>query len=411
MLGKGQRMREDPAAAASGLILRVGIAILAIAVPCGAVISQRLLFVLTPVGAALMVIGGLMQPGERGRLDAVRGLAFAPLVQAMLFIVLWAGFSLLWTPFPEPAFYRFIKTAGTLAIAAIAIAALPHQVKASNSNLLPIGVAAAALAVVSVGLITPAALARGFEEDGTTLQRATIGIVVLVWPALGALALRQRVAAAGVIAVAVAVVAVFVWMPGALAALIVALLTFSSAYSNPMLAARVLALVTAALIVLAPAIPLVAQVFLTSRIDPDGIFASLPVWAQIVKSEGLRLVTGHGFDSAVRALANGYLPARAPRGILFEVWYELGALGAIGLACVAWNAFRAAGHASPAIAPFLLAALACALTIAIAGLSVAQLWWVTLLAVVGISFAIALRAHHREQRVGVREASTRRPAL
>jgi hypothetical protein len=207
------------------------------------------------------------------------------------------------------------------------------------------------------------------------------------------------------------VVAVFVWMPGALAALIVALLTFSSAYSNPMLAARVLALVTAALIVLAPAIPLVAQVFLTSRIDPDGIFASLPVWAQIVKSEGLRLVTGHGFDSAVRALANGYLPARAPRGILFEVWYELGALGAIGLACVAWNAFRAAGHASPAIAPFLLAALACALTIAIAGLSVAQLWWVTLLAVVGISFAIALRAHHREQRVGVREASTRRPAL
>ena len=56
------------------------------------------------------------------------------------------------------------------------------------------------------------------------------------------------------------------------------------------------------------------------------------------------------------------------------------------------------------------AALACALTIAIAGLSVAQLWWVTLLSVVGISFAIVLRGHHRDQRIRVREVATRRPA-
>ena len=68
MLATGRRLSEDPAAAAAGLILRLGIAILALAVPCGAVISRRLLFVLMPVGAALMLIGGLLQPGERGRL-------------------------------------------------------------------------------------------------------------------------------------------------------------------------------------------------------------------------------------------------------------------------------------------------------------------------------------------------------
>jgi len=147
MLATGRRLSEDPAAAAAGLILRLGIAILALAVPCGAVISRRLLFVLMPVGAALMLIGGLLQPCERGRLVAVRGLVFSPLVQAMAFLVLWAGFSLLWTPFPELAIERFLKTAGTVAVAAMAIAALPHQVKASNSNLLPIGVAAAAIAI------------------------------------------------------------------------------------------------------------------------------------------------------------------------------------------------------------------------------------------------------------------------
>lgn len=410
MLATRRRLSEDPAAAAAGLILRLGIAILALAVPCGAVISRRLLFVLMPVGAALMLIGGLLQPGERGRLVAVRGLVFSPLVQAMAFLVLWAGFSLLWTPFPELAIERFLKTAGTVAVAAMAIAALPHQVKASNSNLLPIGVAAAAIAIVAVSLLTPAALSRAGEEDGN-LQRATIGVVVLAWPALGALALRQRVAAAGVIAVAVAIAAVVVWIPSALAALIVALLTFSSAWSNPAQAGRILAFVAAALILAAPGIPLAIQPLLPARLDPDGLFAAIPTWADIIRSEGLRLVTGHGFDSAVRALAFGYLPARAPRGVLFEVWYELGALGAIGLAGLAWFAFRAAGRAPAAIAPFLLAALACALTIAVGGLSVAYLWWVTLLAVVAVGFAIVLRGHHRDARLATRDIATRRPAI
>lgn len=410
MLTKNRRMMDDPAAEAAGLILRLGIGILAIGVPCGAVISRRLLFVLMPVGAVLIIIGGLLMPGERQRLDQLRGLVSSPLVLAMTFLVFWAGLSLLWTPYAELALERFLKTAGTVLVAAVAIAALPHRVKASNSNLLPVGVGAAALAIVAVGLITPATL-RISDDDGASLQRATIGIVVLAWPALGALALRHRVAAAGVIAVAVAGAAIVVSMSSALAALIVAFLTFSTAYSNPWLAGRILALVAAALILAAPGVPLGLQSFLPGRLDADSSLASIPVWAQIIKSEGMRLLTGHGFDTSARALAVGYLPVRTPRGILFEVWYELGILGALGLATIAWCAFRAAGRAPTAIAPFLLAALACALTIAIAGLSIAQLWWVTLLAVVAICFAIVLRGHHRDERVQAREIRDSRPAI
>ena len=76
-------MMADPAAEAAGLILRLGIGILAIGVPCGAVISRRLVFVLMPVGAALIVIGGLLMPGERKRLEQLRGVATSPLVLAM----------------------------------------------------------------------------------------------------------------------------------------------------------------------------------------------------------------------------------------------------------------------------------------------------------------------------------------
>ncbi len=410
MFGKATRKFDDPAAEAASLILRLGIAMLAVAVPCAAVVSRRLLFVLMPVGAVLIVIGGLLTPGGRGRLGQLRALAASPIVLITLFLVFWAGLSLAWTPFAELAVERFLKTAGTVLIAAAAIMALPRHVKASNSNLMPIGVAAAALAIICVALISPALL-RGAEDDGTNMQRAVIGVVVLAWPALGALALRHRVAAAGVIAVAVALAAVLVWMPNAIAALIVAMLTFSMAYSSPVLAGRLLAAAAALIILAAPAIPLAVHPLLPARLDPQAAFGSFPVWYQIVKSEGLRLITGHGFDTAARALAFGYLPASAPRGILFEVWYELGLLGAAALAALAWCAFNAAGKASGPIAPFLLAALAGAVTIAIAGLSLSQLWWVTLLAIVAICFALVMRGHHRDERVRARVVTEPRPAL
>ena len=410
MFGKAPSRIDDPAAAAGNLILRIGIAILAIGVPCGAVLSRRLVFVLMPIGAALVLIGGLLVPGEKDRLGQLSAVTRSPLVIATFFLVVWAGFSLLWTPFAELAIERFLKTAGTVFLAAAAAVALPRHVKASNSNLLPIGVAAAALAIVCVGLITPGALRSG-EADGSTLQRATLGAIVLAWPALGALSLRHRVAAAGILAIAVAAAAVIVWLPYSLFALIVALLTFSIAYSNPRLAGKVLAVGAALLILAAPAIPLVLQALPGSRIGDAGMASGVQTWAQIIHGEGLRLITGHGFDTTARAVAAGYLPGATPRGILFEIWYELGVLGAAGLAVLAWFAFRSAGKAAPAIAPFLLAALTGAVTLSIAGLSIAQLWWVTLLAVAAISFATVMRGHHREVRVPVREIMRPRPVL
>ena len=410
MFRTSMRSFDDPAAEAASLILRLGIAILAIAVPCAAVLSRRLLFVLMPVGAALMVIGGVLSPEGRGRLGQLRRVSRSPIILATLFLVFWAGLSLLWTPWPAPAVERFAKSAGTVLVAAVAILALPGHVRAANSNLLPVGVAAAALAIACVGLVSPATL-RGLDDEGANLQRAMIGVVVLAWPALGALVLRHRIAAAGGIAVAVALAAVIVWMPNAIAALIVAMLTFSMAYSNPRLAGKILGIIVALVVMSAPAAPLLLAPLLPARLDPQGAFASFPIWAQIVKADGLRLITGHGFDTAARALAFGYLPQGTPRGILFEIWYELGVLGAAGLSVLSWHAFRAAGRASGPIAPFLLAALACVLTIAIAGVSVSQLWWVTLLAIVAICFAIILRGHHRDERVQAAAIAARRPVM
>ena len=389
---------DDPAIMAGQVLLRLGIAIFAIGVPCGAVVSRRLLFVLMPVAAVLMIAGSLLLPGTRQQLKRHLRIAFImPLVMIPLFLIIWAGLSFIWTPYAGLAGERFLKSAGTILVATAAIACLPARIRASNSNLLAIGVAAAALAAVMVSIISPATT-QDFDADGSTLQRAIVGLVVLVWPALAALALRERVAAAGIIGVGVAGAAILVWMPYALAALLIGILVFSLSYARPERAGQILGAIGAGLMLAGPVIPLLLDP-LAARLDQAGPFGIIHIWAQIIHAEGLKLVTGHGFDTAARALSAGLIPLRSPRGILFEIWYELGIIGAAAVAAVFWHAFLEAGRVGRAVAPFLLAALASVLTISITGVSVAQLWWTTLLGAVALAFAVVLRAQTRSDRV------------
>ena len=398
MLSK-QRVSQDPAAGAANLVLRIGVLVLVIGAPCAAVVSRRMLFVLMPVGAVLMLIGALLLPGavERIRRHLSVGVG-SPIVLAAVFLMMWTGLSLLWTPYVDPAIERFLKTAGTALLVIVGVASLPDHFRASNSNLVAIGAAAAALAIVCVAILAPQ-ITRVADADGTTLQRATIGVVVLLWPALSALILRDRIASAGVIAVVTSMAVVMVWTPMALGALIIGMLTFSSALSKPHLTGRVLGGIVAALIIFAPGIPLVLSPLLPNRIDPNGIAALVSDWGTVVRGEGLRLVTGHGFDAAIRALVAGILPARTPRGLLFDVWYELGVTGAVAMAVMLWFAFQSAARLGKLIAPCMIAALASASAIALSGLAGAQLWWMTLLGVVALAFAIVVRGQSRTERV------------
>ena len=390
MLSK-HRVSQDPAAGAANLVLRIGVLVLVIGAPCAAVVSRRMLFVLMPVGAVLMLIGALLLPGavERIRRHLSVGVG-SPIVLAAVFLMMWTGLSLLWTPYVDPAIERFLKTAGTALLVIVGVASLPDHFRASNSNLVAIGTAAAALAIVCVAILAPQ-ITRVADADGTTLQRATIGVVVLLWPALSALILRDRIASAGVIAVVTSMAVVMVWTPMALGALIIGMLTFSSALSKPHLTGRV--------IIFAPGIPLVLSPLLPNRIDPNGIAALVSDWGTVVRGEGLRLVTGHGFDAAIRALVAGILPARTPRGLLFDVWYELGVTGAVAMAVMLWFAFQSAARLGKLIAPCMIAALASASAIALSGLAGAQLWWMTLLGVVALAFAIVVRGQSRTERV------------
>ena len=396
------RAHSDPAADAAALLSRLGLALLGIVAPCAAIGARRAVFILMPIGCALILLAALLGANGEG-FRQMRASLLTPIGLAIVFLSLWSAISLLWTPFRVDAGARFIKVAGTLILAGAASAFLPERTRANSLYIWPIGAGLAALGAIALEILHPPFLAQLQEGEDSTLERGLIACVVLVWPALAALALRHRWNSAAILAVVVAGAAVAVQSPPAIIAMLLGVLAFAACGAKPRGVAPWLAGLAAVLLLAAPAIPLALRMLpLTAAMDPTGAMAgfsaSMATWAEIVRGDGWRLLTGHGLDSATRGISGHYLAENTPLGILFEIWYELGALGALASAWLVAQAFLVCGRLHAGLAPFALAGLVSLLTIAMLGQSTAQLWWVTVLGIVLVAFAHVARGQHLDRR-------------
>lgn len=401
----------DPAADAAILLSRLGLATLAILAPCAAMASRRAIFTLTPVGALLILIAAaLTARAESWR--SLRRFLLSPIGVTALFLIFWSLLSLIWTPFPTEAAARYARALGATALASAAAAFLPASPRASNLYLLPFGAGFAALGAIFVAFAGPSLLATVIDGDDSTLERGVSGLVVLMWPALAALAVRERWTAAASIALLTAAAAIFANSTLALIGLAVGALAFAAAVAAPQAIARLLAAASALCLIAAPLLPLgVVYAPRTGWFAPDGplgdLVASLALWRNIEINDGWRLATGHGLDTVTRGLARGLLPADIPGGILFEIWFELGVIGAVGYAWLMAQSFLAAGRAGAKLAPFAVAGLATALAMAMLSLSSAQLWWVNVLGAAGVSFTHVVRGQFLTRRLTSRRLALR----
>ncbi len=402
-----RRSSDDPALDAGDLLVRIGLAILAIVVPVSVVLSRRSLFSLIPIGAGILLVGGSLLPHVDVRRRFGTMLRSVPGLSGLALIA-WCAVSLIWTPFPIDAAERLWKIGGTVALIAFTVSLLPQRTKTSNLYLFPIGLAAAAVTTVVAMVLSPGGLMSVQSEDATP-ERTAISLVVLVWPSIGALAVRDRWVAAALLAVGVTVATIAAWTSVALAALAVGALAFTAATWHPIRVAKALAVATPLLFLLAPLLPFVLGGPLGALANNLGerapilldVAGSVQTWMQVVKSDPLRLITGHGFDIMGVAAASGFLPAPVPRSLLFEAWYELGLVGAVTAAIFSCGAFLAIGTASPIVAPFLIAELAAGFTVAFWGADTTQLWWVTFLGVATIAFVHVVRGQYRTERPAV----------
>ncbi len=384
----------DPTADAAQLLCRLALIILMVLTPVAELFSFGALYVLLPIGAAILIISGWLIRGLRGRNlgDAL----LTPIGVTAFFLILWSGLSLAWTPFPAEAAARFGRSLATGLVVLLAIVFLPERTKASNLYLLPIGVAAAALATGALVMFGPPSFSSGPDPDHTLAQRCLVCTAVLVWPALGALALRERWLLAAALPVAVAAAAFADFFQIALASVALGAATYTVAATNPRRIAQLLALGSATLVLFAPILAFAAFSLADMlQLPHNGSALSL---ATTAIEQWPRLITGHGLGMAAKAIEIGALPPDAPRSILFTIWYELGFLGALSLAVLSAGIFVGAGHAPPHVSPALLAGLVAALIFALWGTATTQLWWITLNGLDAIAFALLFKGRPRAER-------------
>ncbi len=392
MRAPNPRHLEDPAADAGHFLFRLGLAVLVVALPVASVMSRRLMFTLLPVGALMMIAGVMLATSER-ILPNVRAVLMRPAAIAALVLTGWVAASMLWSPFPGPASGRAFKSVATIALVALAITLMPRRTRTSNLYLPPIGAGLAALAAIAVWLLRPMETAP-FELEANLPERAGLMLAVLVWPALGALAVRQRKSAAGLLAATVVVAAYAVDSAVALVALGAGALAFGLTFARPALAGRALGATFALLLLAAPALVIGADRMIPFNLAPE----PLGVWAQLIEGQGLRLLSGHGFDAAARGLLTGYLSSEGPRHALFALWFDLGLAGALLGGFLLLRAFTFASVQPHPLSAFMIGGLTSIVVVAIASPASYQLWMATIVCVAALSFAAAIRGQYRTLR-------------
>ncbi len=390
--------RNDDAADTGQFLSRLGYVLVAIGVPVGAVLHDLAVFITYGVAVAAFVLSAMIDP-PGGLLPRMSRTLAQPIVLISLALLAWAGVSVLWTPFAIPAAQHLLKLSLWLVSLFLVLTSARAHARATDLYLFPIGVVAG-LAAMLAGFI---ANRYGFEIPHRRIHDGAVVLVTTLYPAMGGLAARGR-NGLGRLLLMLSVVAVYaLGSPSLILAMLFGFAALSFAVSDMGRTSRDFAWGVGGMMALGPLV--VILVFELARATMNsgltalgGPLATLALAHAMVIHEKLLLVTGHGFESLVRALQTGLFSPATPRGQLFAIWYELGVVGAALTAAGIGIGFRRIGSAPPRLAPYLAAALACNLTLAALGENLGDMLWTVSLGVAAISAQVAERSQYRTTR-------------
>jgi hypothetical protein len=388
----------DAAADAAGFLRRLGFAVLVGLLPIAAVIMRHAVVGIAPVGAILFSLAMLIESEGREPFGRMWKLVRTPAGGALIFLLFWAGLSLVWTPFFDDASERLMKALGVAACALGALGSMPARMRASNLYLVPLGAGVGALSAVIWMLSVPNAQ-TAIDGEGPVLVRTALSVTLLAWPGLAWLLMRSERVLAIVLAVAAVCAALLTRSSPVVLGILAGAIGFSLCAIAPKLTIRAARWVLGLAIIAAPILPFVLLPLTRAVVGPEAqALLSLEIWRDSVLGEPLRLFTGHGLDTALRSQLAGLLPTGAPQSLLFEVWYELGLLGAVPLAYITARAIGSAEGQGDAIAPCLIGAIVNLFAFACLGLVGSQTWWLMLIAVLSIAFSAVVHGRFGTRR-------------
>jgi hypothetical protein len=385
----------SPSTDAAALLRRLGFAILLFAIPMAALFTRRALVVMAPLAVALIVMAAFLDGTAKSPRERVIGLVTSRAGLAGLVLVFWAGLSLIWTPFVPQASERLFNIIAMGLMAVAGYLALPERMRSANLYLLPVGVGLAALIGIPMLMRDEGHL----EPDGLGVERGMVVLVLLLWPAVTWLHSRGRNLEAVALALAVAVGAFLTADVLPLIGLVAGALAFALTAASPKGGSRLIGPLMAGLLIAAPALPFLLKPIAAAILSSgSSTVAGLEIWQSLVLKEPLRLLTGHGLETAWRGRLFGLVPPGAPFSLLFDIWYELGLVGAVSGAVLLSQAALSAGGHRPILGPGIMASFASAFTLGACGIGTAQVWWFTALVVVVLIFVAVERGQFRTKR-------------
>jgi hypothetical protein len=373
----------NPSADAAAVLRRLGFALLFFAIPVSALFTRRAVVVLAPLAVTLLILASITDGGARNARDKILRIAGSAGGIAGLILLLWTALSLVWTPFLPEASERLLNIAGMVLMGVAGYLAIPERMRSANLYLLPIGVAAAAL----LGMVLAFRSSSGFRLDQSSFERGMIVLVLMIWPAITWLHSRGRNLEALAVVVVVALGALFTTNGLPLGGLVAGGLAFALTAISPAFGSRLTAVVMATSLLVAPLLPLVMEPVAVALLGPKSQAAlALDIWGRVVVEEPFRLLTGHGLETSYRGRSFGLLPSGAPYTILFQIWYELGLVGAVAGAVLLYRAVTGARGHRPILGPGIMATFATGFALSCLGIGMALIWWVTALVVVMLAF-------------------------
>lgn len=388
----------DPALDAAALLRRIGFFGLFVILPVLAQVARRATVILAPIAVVLLIIASAIDRRQRPVRPSVTRLLTAPAFLAGMLVVLWSVLSLTWTPFLGPAVERLANLAATIGLALLGYFALPDRMRSANLYLLPLGVVAGSIVAIVLGLFGAHLAPPGIDDDGA-LDRGLILLILLVWPALAWLRSRRRDREALGLALLVALALTVQPDVTQIAALAVGALAFAVTSYRPKLGVMLTATISAALLAVAPLLPFLARPVGAALLGPlSPAVLSLKSWQKVVTTDPVRLITGHGFETALRGRLVGLLPVNAPTTALFEFWYELGIVGALAAAFALYASIRRGGRDIPALIPGAMGCFAAAFTVACLGVGLTAIWWLSIIAIAIVVFVAVERGQFRTSR-------------
>jgi hypothetical protein len=394
MIRRNANAPLDPAADAALLLRRIGFATLALALPIASLVSRRAAVVLAPIGVALLIISSLIE--ERGRFGTnLKGALLSRAGLILVGLVCWAVLSLVWSPYTLSASEKASNLVFAVALGFCGAAALPERMRAANLNLVALGTGLAALFALAL-MLAGATRTASAAGDTASVERGVSIVLIMSWPALAWLLSRARGLSALGLALAVGLLAMTRFEDGEAVAMICGAAAFGAVSASRDVAVRIIAAFVAGLLMLAPLLPFLLMP-VASRF-PDDVSQSLGIWADIVSSEPVQLITGHGLDTVLRGRTTGGLPQETPAMLLFETWYELGLVGAAAASACLYFAIRAAGRMPGPLAAGGVAAYVTAFALAVLGFATFQTWWLMTLTAVVLLFVAIARGQYRTER-------------